>query len=226
MALAGDRLREWLAIPHQDHAENSWRLNMNKREKTVLYAYCQVARKIMRPFLGPNSCVAATRLTIDCLKRYGIVARPQPFKMALEIKDVKRAYTSGLTQEELESAAGLIHCPWGQGFKGHVCAIWEDVLIDPSLDQANDALGVEFVPHRVMLWPIAGALPDGFKLEMSVTSDDGMPAKLTYVTSEDYSFLESEAWNDAALPILTDLVSVAADKYIRELRKRKIKIPA
>lgn len=200
---------------------------MNKRERTVLYAYCQVARKIMRPFLGPNSCVSATRLTIECLKRYSIMARPQPFKMAFEIKGISRAYTSGLSEEEMGNRV-KVHAPWGQGYKGHVCAIWEDVLIDPSLDQANDALNVNFVPERVMLWPLEGGVSqDGFKLEMDVYNDDNKPAKLTYITISDYSFFESEAWeNGVGMQALTDAVVGATDRFLRELRKSKVQIPA
>lgn len=186
----------------------------------MFLAFCSSAREIMLTFTGHNSCIASTRITIETLRRFGINCTPMPVKFALEVEAHNVAYSSGLTQEELATANKSVETPWETGWRGHLVASYKDALIDPSLDQADIALkGILGLRPEVYLFLFS---PDHAGLELEFSTPKQKHCKLTYIQTGDNSYQESEAWNDEALPLLSDLIFRVVDRKLRKIQRNEL----
>lgn len=174
----------------------------------LLKRYCRVAREIMLPFMGPNSCIGATRVTVDCLRSLGIQAEPIATKLAVQIPAKEIAYTSGLSDEELATARNSTRT-YGDGWRGHLICRCGQQLLDPSFDQADVALkGLLGADKVVAIMPLPDDAHDSerWHVQYSGFTPSGLAVKIEYVTTGDESYRDSPAWNDEGLPLLCDLI--------------------
>ena len=179
----------------------------------TLYRFCTVARRIMRGLgMEANTCVASTAVTCSVLASLGFDARPQPVKFFVELDAIKTAYCAGLSQEEL-SGAPAVHDSCLKGdWRGHLVAlIGNDFLIDPSFDQASEAL----VQHGAkplmsepicLLFPLDGLPKDEFHATYQAVFDNEQPGKVQYITTDTQGWRDSPAWNDPALSIIESVI--------------------
>jgi hypothetical protein len=175
----------------------------------IMAAYAAAARPVLRRFLPVNSCVAATRVTIECLRHFGIEAIPRAAKWVVEFPDSKLAYTTGLTPEERSSARETIPYAWADTeapWNGHLIAMTGEFLIDPSFEQAIVALNRK-PEDRVAIFPVTGDPRDSCKLiEFGAVTDAGERVTITYITTEDDTWNGSEAWTDPDLRLVEAMI--------------------
>jgi hypothetical protein len=172
-----------------------------------LALYCAVARQIMSPYLAPNSCIAASRITIDCLHLLGIPAEPLPTKFVVYVKEIETAYTCGVKAEEIRPTQQS-RKQWQSGWNGHLIVRSDKWLIDPSFDQVDIALGRRLKVSEIPVFPLP-VTTEGFNFHASYTGKFGsdLIAEIDYVSIQDDSWRTSEAWNDEGLDILTALIT-------------------
>jgi hypothetical protein len=183
-----------------------------------LTIYCEIARKIMLKFMTPNSCIAATRVTIEWCKLNGIKAKPMTCQMALTIKGMSVVYTSGLDKEELAKAEKVSE-GYGQGWRGHLVAVVEDTLIlDSSLDQANCIAKEhgEILEHLVYAFPFEQKVSRQAKMGIDGTLNSGMRFTLQYLMKRIDGYDPSEAWDDAGLPFLARVIDTEVKRVMAE----------
>ena len=168
----------------------------------LLTLYCSRARPIMLPFMTPNSCIAATRVSIDCLQALGIPAEPLATKFAVTVPAINKLYGCGLTAEERAGALDSKEI-WGNGWNGHLVVRSGDWLIDPSFDQADVALEGRLKVSGVQMFPLPAGTTDKFHVTYHGFFDSGLRGKIEYVVIDDCSWRESDAWNDEGLILLT-----------------------
>lgn len=178
-----------------------------EQKKWLIERFAVIARPMMIEFMGPNSCIAASRVTVECLRLIGIPAIPVPTKFVVQVPSIERAYAAGLTSEEMATAKTSQRI-WGTGWEGHLVVFADDrYLLDPSFDAAETALALP-VDHKVQIFDL-GQKPDleYMHLEMVAISEEVGQIKIQYVSTRDESYQDTEAWNDEGLPLLaTDIL--------------------
>lgn len=187
---------------------------IDHKPPALLTQYCTIARPIMRAWgLSSNSCIGATRITCYCLEVLGFKAVPLATKFAIDSPQLKLAYTSGLSDEELAQADAALSA-FGKGWRGHLVTYVDDRwLLDSTFDQADDAFeaggkGRVFgLKPECMLFPLPDALPaQGFLATYNGISDDGVELRVRYATTKDETWRTSDAWNDEGLPFIAELI--------------------
>jgi hypothetical protein len=194
---------------------------MNSTQRDHLLAYKLLAREHMLRYMPPNSCISAARLTLEWCKRHRIKCRPQAAKMAFQVNDMNKAYTSGLSDEEL-ATAHKCDKSYGEGWRGHVVVVVENkIVLDPSLDQANCIFETPELQPLVYSFPFGKPFRYGSKVEIKGTLDKSERAfTLTYVGTDNDSYLTSEAWNDRGLPIAAEHIDHEVREAVRRLNER------
>jgi hypothetical protein len=192
--------------------------------EAVIHAFAMVARPIILEYFTPRSCIASTRIAIECLRPFGVVARPVPCTFYLHIPSLNLLYFSGATAEErarLKTTNEYVELPAcsGLGWQGHVCAWVEDrYWLDPSFDQGFQALeeagkilqGVETPQIHVM--ELSDPIGREFTLEGKGEMEDGTETLIRYLSLDDNSFLETPAWQ-------LDHLQFAIRRIKREMRR-------
>lgn len=180
-------------------------------EQTIT-RYAAVARPLILQFFPPNACIAASRITIECLGRFGIKAKAFPMKFAVESTKHQVRFTVGLDdKEKAEAAANAASSHSRMGLKawnGHVVVITKGkgnrYLIDASFDQASmPAHGVPIKPH-VLVVPIGKEIPpEDIFAELGLVTDGGEDLNVKYIPLRDRSFLDAPAWEtDHLQPVI------------------------
>lgn len=130
--------------------------------RPILDALIMVARPIIREHFRPDSCIASTRVTIDVLRYFGILAEPLPVNALVFNPEAAAMIVNGSTDADVAEklatqsdadtggvwSVGVgMGSPAGEGkWAGHlVAAIPEQqIVVDLSLDQASR-------PHKNMV---------------------------------------------------------------------------
>ena len=184
------------------------------RTTAVIQAFAQTGRKVILSCLSRRSCIASVRVTVECLKRFGVAVRPVAVRFLLEIPDLKLMYTSGLSPEEIVKAQGaesFLSLPAGDGggWNGHLVAAGNGFLIDPSFDQGLAAFGetgkiMVDAPPMAAVFPLQGRrFKPGVEAEYAAILDDGNRIVVRYLARPDRSFLCAPAWElDYQLPLI------------------------
>ena len=174
----------------------------------ILKRYCDIARPMMLKFMPPNSCIAATRVTCECLRRLGFKVDPVPMKFVVTIPERETAYTSGVSAKERATAKRSIRYEeFSDGWEGHLVAITNDKLIESAFDQAVIALSLPLQRPEIMWFPLPKTRGEAFHVEYFGHIDDtGEKIKIDYVTTGDHSYTSSEAWTDEGLPLLAEMI--------------------
>jgi hypothetical protein len=187
--------------------------------QTVISRYAAVARPILIDFYGVKSCVESTRITIGCLKRFGVKAAAVP--VSLRAKSAEAGWFCGLTEEELEQlpVKFVDGCPPDQAWRGHHVAMAEGkccrYLIDASFDQVR--LDGILIPPMVLFFEAAAESPstrlgtfEGFLYVELALNQDGAPIaevlELAYKEIADRSFEDPSAGEIDALGPAIDLI--------------------
>ena len=172
--------------------------------EAVVRAYGGCARQELLKYFLPNSCIAATRITIAFMHEFGFTARPWCVRVTVHNpayvrrwRNLGRAPTDAEEAEwfaedgaltlELGFSAGS-----GDGIGGHVVAVVEDsYLVDASLEQVNRRKHGIVVPP-VFVGDLKQPQPSTRKTynyfvgeTMLVYEDD--PTEKDYTTSPDWS---------------------------------------
>jgi hypothetical protein len=137
----------------------------------VVKAYAEVARPlILRWFPEPNSCIAATRATVEVLDCFGIRAWPLSVRMKALVPERNIAFGSGLLPHE-RTRAELLPGFTGRfstrtkGWDGHLIVGTENHwLIDPTFDTVFHAfrkLGYDCGQRDMILAMPAGREAEG-----------------------------------------------------------------
>ena len=96
------------------------------------------------------------------------------------------------------------------GWNGHLIVHAAGVLIDPSFDQALDAIAQQ--GHRIDATPLIGVfpaevLPDEFRVELAAVLDDETRILVEYVRIADESFQLAPAWEtDHLEPAIAQII--------------------
>lgn len=170
--------------------------------ETVVAAYQEVARPIMLDFMGGDrqTCIAATRITIETMRAFGLAAEPVSVKFVLHCPALGFAYISGFSAQERKRMARRNGKPIQNrgvgGYNGHlIAAVAGQWLIDPTIDQA------ESIEHGLRIEPtiLVMPLPGDIKLKsmhatLKGTVDSGHEIEIGYRSRRDRSFETAEAW--------------------------------
>ena len=171
---------------------------MNQQE--LLAKYCKIARQEMLKYMPENSCIAASRLTLEFCKLCGIEAELLPTKFVVEVPELEIAYTSGLSEEEMANAKSRKKV-YEKGWAGHLVVRAGDWLIDGSFDQALSAMGINLQEKEVICFPLQGA-GKRFKAVYEIDFDGEHKARATYMVTDNHSYTETDAWKDEGIPLL------------------------
>jgi hypothetical protein len=168
------------------------------------------------PVLGAmnaNSCIAGTRIAIECLKLAGIGARPQAVKWAVEYPATKTAFAAGLTPEERATARESTRKDWGtpeeDAWNGHLVALTDKVLIDASFNQALETLELPYRKGMPMILPLPHECREEFGgAEYFMKKDDALypGLRIRYLAIPDESWRDSIAWTDRDLMIAARVI--------------------
>jgi hypothetical protein len=144
----------------------------------VVDAYAEVARPLMLEHMRPESCIAATRITVDVLAVYDVPARPCRVILSLHnrawMELAERLGRPPTIDEQVGGPAWSVgvgvpgepddprivqrqvHAPWD----GHLVALAlsDTVLLDASIDQASRPQHDLEIPPSVL----AMGVPEGF----------------------------------------------------------------
>jgi hypothetical protein len=184
----------------------------NYEASEVLAAFVSVARPILLAFLRSNSCIESTRVTIEVLEEFGIQASAQPVKWAVSRKDIKMAYGSGCSEEELSTAAKTTKLNVRRGWDGHCVAVTElihghHVFIDAAFDQCFETLQMKPKTDGedgslILMFELPeGADPSTMAMEAEARIE-GYQVQIQYIATEDWSFYYTEAWRDGIIGML------------------------
>jgi hypothetical protein len=111
----------------------------------IIKRYAEVARPLLIASFGVKSCIQSTRVTIECLRRFGVRAEACPVSLVAQSARTGDGWACG-PEEELRRRAGgatLVDLsPPGQVWRAHHVAIAEGgnsnrYLVDASFDQIN-----------------------------------------------------------------------------------------
>lgn len=184
---------------------------------TVLDAFQQASTGALS-LLERHSCIACTRIAVECLKRFDIPARPQSVKFVVTIPSLDLAYASGLSDKEMSTAKTFTKAGNGQ-WRGHVVAIVEErFLIDGSADDAFLSLEAagkisDYQRHGALVLPLGQKVTGNFDLKIEGSLDNGDLVYLRYVSTEDHSFLTAPAWE-------TDHIEWAIEGICRKMESQ------
>jgi hypothetical protein len=189
----------------------------------IVRAFAITARPIILKYFPPACCVAASRITVECLRRFGIRSEATQVKFVVHVKALNMAYVAGLDEDEREKARlkasdwidrvpDNLVAPWN----GHVVVVTKKMpsfLIDPSFDQAVMP-GVRIPPY-ILAAPLGRAIrPCDVGADLQLKTDDGLTLDVRYVPSSDRSFLDTPAWDrDHILPV-ADEICVAMRRHL------------
>jgi hypothetical protein len=171
----------------------------------VIRAFARVARTIILRYFGRRSCIASSRITIECLKVFGVESYPVPVRFILRAPDLRMAFVAGITPEEqaiarrspkkyIELATGP-----GGGWNGHVIVKAAGFVIDPSFDQALDAFAeagcrIDDAP-RIAVFPLNGVkLQEDFCATFTAVLNDDTKITAQYDALFDTTFADQPAW--------------------------------
>jgi hypothetical protein len=183
----------------------------------IVKAFAHVARPyILQWFPEPNSCIAACRITVEVLARFGIHSWPLSVRMKAEVKERSVACGLGLTPEELAKAkANPKHRRFGsrsRGWPGHLIVATEHHwIIDPTFDTVFAAfrqLGYNVQERSIMLAVNTETEPDplGFAMNADFSLDDGNKLDVLYLSSPDEDYRQAPAWEtDHLQPVIRQI---------------------
>jgi hypothetical protein len=191
--------------------------------QALIHAFAMVARPVILEYFPPRSCIASTRIAIECLKAFGIEARPVPCEFYLHIPSLKLLYTSG-GSAEVREANKLVVLPTadgGTGWPGHLVAVADLFWIDTAFDQGFASLIGEGClpagePSEINVIELPNPLGPEFDIAAAGEMEDGTEVKIRYLSMLDDSLRDSfrncRAWE-------TDHLQQAIGRIVRLMQR-------
>lgn len=127
-------------------------------------AFAEVARPLILENFTPDSCVASTRIGIDALRAFGVLARPLPVHVRIFNQEMATLLMAGIKptgRHTADSEGGPWMVDLGNPVEGdpraagHVAIAIPalGLLLDPSIDQANRPhKNIRFPAGETLLW--------------------------------------------------------------------------
>jgi len=185
-------------------------------------AVVEMARRTLRDRIAVNSCIAYCRVILELLRFTGIEAKPYACKLIVTDHTLNKAYAVGCTDEEMSTAQEIIPVKGtGAGWRGHLILIAEgDILIDPTFEAASRALYGEDEddPAGYMVIALPETPGQFFDATICGKLDNGAEIEIRYIGTGDETWLESEAWNDEALPVFANALNTAVTELAHAMR--------
>lgn len=187
----------------------------------ILRAFQAAADPVLAPWLElePRSCIAATRVAIECLQRFGYPARPQAVKFVVEVPAREAVYVSGFSGEEraaMEKNAATwqdLRSQTGHGWNGHLIAVAgdEEWIIDASFSQAANALAtigcvLGAGANPTFLFPLIGHFGEDFVLAVHGLTETDEEVRIRYFHNADDSYLLADAWGTDHIERIIDAI--------------------
>jgi hypothetical protein len=190
----------------------------------VISAFARIARPIILRYFNRRSCIASSRIAVEVFRQFGIESSPISVRFVLRAPSLNVAFVSGLTSQQQAEvsthAERFVALPLGpdiggggRGWNGHVILKAGDALVDPSFDQALDALAgngapIESAP-RVAVFPLNGLqIPQDFHVRFTAILDDNTEIVAEYDALHDESFRDAPAWEtDHLEPAIEEIVT-------------------
>lgn len=120
-----------------------WNLNVCQLPlELVVCRYCLIAGPAIRKSFAPNCCIAATWITIEVLRRFGFFA--SPIEVELTILNPLAAMDVATRNHPLQRRPGSWVVGTSAGgcadnmLGGHLVTMVGGLIVDASIDQAND----------------------------------------------------------------------------------------
>ena len=115
---------------------------MDLPERVTLQDVVTVVRGNVLETFRQDSCIASTRVVIDVLDYFGIVARPRPVAAVAFNPEGYQLFLKGVPLEEWPKSAHSVGVKGtgphvGDRWDGHLVAVNETHLFDASLDQMS-----------------------------------------------------------------------------------------
>jgi hypothetical protein len=176
---------------------------MRQTNEAVIQAFAHVARPVILGYFSRRSCIASSRIAIECLKEFHIRSVAEPVRFSLALPDRSCMYLAGGSPAELDSLRNSAHkhvaLPAGDGggWPGHLIVRCGNCLIDPSFDQALEALSGEAgIWHGPLIgvFPFSSSLPKRFGVEARAELNDGTHIEVRYDSRLDRSYAAQPAW--------------------------------
>lgn len=165
----------------------------------ILAVYGRCARHVMLRYLERQSCITATRITIEVMRYFQLPAKAMPMRLIAECPELKYAYVSGpagqLKKQAIEHGSTWIDRGTG-GYQGHVVALVANAwIVDASFDQIQSIDHGLAIPATVLVMPI----PSGVKrrrmyVELEAVTDNGHKLRVRYLPHHDKTFYATPAW--------------------------------
>lgn len=192
---------------------------MDARKSLVVEAFAQVARPTILKFFPPNSCVASTRIAMECFSRFGLRSEATASKLMVLDVALERAYVSGFREEREDMEARALSFETlsevGSYDRHVVCLVERRWLVDASFDQASRA-GVRITPHVFTLEFPRDFVASG-SLHLSVVAEhEGVTLEVQYVTLPDRSFEATPAWETDHLQLPIALICADMSAALEE----------
>ncbi len=186
----------------------------------AIQAFAAVARPLILKYFPPACCIAATRVTIECLRRFGVTAKPKATVFCVSVPEKKLAYVSGPEKYfDFANAASWTKrgtSDGSDGYQGHVVAFAGTTLIDAAFDQSLYALGMW---EKFVLVQPADKWPGTFDAQIGAVLTNGESCLIRYIALDDKSFLRAPAWElDHLQPLIAEVCS-AMELQMSELHK-------
>jgi hypothetical protein len=199
--------------------------------QAVIHSFAMVARPIILEYFPPRSCISSTRIVIECLQAFGILARPIPVQFSLCVPSQKLAYLAcgpdELSRARQHNQVVELKPFSGAGWPGHLIALAEGrYWIDASFDQAFHSFvdagrlapGIETPQIHVL--ELRLPLPDGeFALDALGEMEGGAEVRITYTSLADESYRQCAAWEfDTATQAASRRIVRRMQRYLRGKR--------
>lgn len=176
----------------------------------AIVRFAAVARPMILAFFPPNSCIAASRIAVEVLQRFGVSAEAVPVSLIVEAKARALAFVSGV---KLKGGATELRPSGPDSWAGHVVVIASGFgkrryLIDASFDQCSMPDHGVPVPPCVLVVPIeqASIEPENIAAELALETDTGEMLHVMYWPLRDRSFVTAPAWETGHLQPVIELI--------------------
>lgn len=183
-----------------------------KPDHEIIAHYAAIARPLILEFFPPNCCVAASRVTIECLRSFGVDAVAVAMKLVVECRPREVAYLVGLSRAERrkakKQAAAWTDRAQPDAWNGHLVVVARgerrQFMIDPSFDQASMPGHGVTIPPCILVVPVGAEIPpDSIGAELELVTDDGEELRVRYIPSGDSGFTHLPAWGtDHVAPLV------------------------
>jgi len=197
---------------------------MSRSSLTTATEVLDLFERQARPWLNvfeKNTCIEQTRVLIECLKAFGVRARPVGAKLHVVCPARGMQFVTGIAAEEAARGKKIAKS-WIErkppDNKHHVVALVEDhILVDLTVAQASSPESNFLIEPRMLAAPSPEPIviaPDShWRIKANAALDDGTKFTIEWILTADEDWLDTLAWEPSHLwPLI--------HRIVHEMRKR------